>query len=263
MLAIAFPNIDPILFQIGPFALRWYGLAYVVGILLAWRYMIRLTRRSPAAIEAPHIDDFIVWATLGIILGGRIGYTMFYKAGYFLDNPLEILAMWRGGMSFHGGLVGVVIATLLFTRRRKISILALGDIVACATPIGLFLGRVANFINGELFGRVSDAPWAMVFPRGGPLPRHPSQLYEATLEGLVLFAILAWLVFATRSIERPGLLSGVFFAGYGIARIIVELFREPDAHLGFLAAGTTMGQLLSLPLVIVGAWMIHRALRAP
>ncbi len=263
MFAIAFPVIDPIAIEIGPFAIRWYALAYVVGILLSWRYMIRLTRRTPAEIEVSHIDDLIVWGTLGIILGGRIGYTMFYRPGYFVDHPLEILAMWRGGMSFHGGFLGVVIAILLFARRRKIGFLALGDIVVCAAPIGLFLGRIANFVNGELFGRVSDAPWAMVFPHGGPLARHPSQLYEAALEGLVLFAILAWLAFATRALERPGLLGGVFLAGYGIARIVVELFRQPDAHLGFLAAGATMGQLLSLPLVLVGAWMIHRALASP
>ena len=263
MFAIAYPAIDPIALEIGPIAIRWYSLAYVVGILLSWRYMIRLIRRSPGAIEAVHIDDLIVWGTLGIILGGRIGYTIFYKPVYFLDNPLEILAMWRGGMSFHGGLLGVLIAVFLFTRRRGIGFVALGDIVVCATPIGLFLGRIANFINGELFGRASDAPWAMVFPHGGPLPRHPSQLYEAGLEGLVLFAVLAWLAFGTRALERPGLLGGVFFAGYGIARIIAEMFREPDVHLGFLAAGTTMGQLLSLPLVLVGAWLIHRALRTP
>ncbi len=263
MFAIAFPAIDPIAIEIGPFAIRWYALAYVVGILLSWRYMIRLTRRTPAGIEAIHIDDLIVWGTLGIILGGRIGYTMFYRPDYFVDHPLEILAMWRGGMSFHGGFLGVVIAILLFARLRKIGFLALGDLVVCAAPIGLFLGRIANFVNGELFGRVSDAPWAMVFPRGGPLARHPSQLYEAALEGLVLFAILAWLAFATRALERPGLLGGVFLAGYGIARIVVELFRQPDAHLGFLAAGATMGQLLSLPLVLVGAWMIHRALKSP
>ena len=263
MFAIVYPAIDPIAIEIGPIAIRWYSLAYVVGILLSWRYMIRLIRRSPGGIEAVHIDDLIVWGTLGIILGGRIGYTMFYKPGYFLDNPLEILAMWRGGMSFHGGLLGVLIAVFLFTRRRGIGFVALGDIVVCAAPIGLFLGRIANFINGELFGRASDAPWAMVFPHGGPLARHPSQLYEAGLEGLVLFAVLAWLAFGTRALERPGLLGGVFFAGYGIARIIAEMFRGPDAHLGFLAAGATMGQLLSLPLVLAGAWLIHRALSTP
>ena len=263
MFALVFPAIDPIAIAIGPIAIRWYSLAYVVGILLGWRYMLRLARRSPAKIETAHIDDLIVWATLGIILGGRIGYTMFYRPGYFLDHPLEILAMWRGGMSFHGGLLGVLIAIFLFARKRKISFVALGDIVVCAAPIGLFLGRIANFINGELFGRVGDVWWAMVFPHGGPLPRHPSQLYEAVLEGLVLFAVLAWLAFGTRSLERTGLLGGAFFVGYGIARIIVEMFREPDAHLGFLAAGATMGQLLSLPLVLVGAWLIYRAPRAP
>ena len=263
MFAIAYPAIDPIAIEIGPIAIRWYALAYVVSILISWRYMIRLVRRSTEKIQSAHIDDLIVWATLGIILGGRIGYTMFYKPAYFLDNPLEILAIWRGGMSFHGGLLGVLIAVYLYTLRRKIGFISLGDIVVCSAPIGLFFGRIANFINGELFGRASDAPWAMVFPHGGSEPRHPSQLYEAGLEGLVLFAVLAWLVYRTPALERPGLLSGVFFAGYGITRIIAEMFREPDAHLGFLAAGTTMGQLLSLPLVIIGAWLVHRALRMP
>jgi phosphatidylglycerol:prolipoprotein diacylglycerol transferase len=263
LFALAFPNIDPILFQIGPFAIRWYALAYVVGILLAWRYMIRLARRSPAGIEARDIDDYIVWATIGIILGGRIGYVMFYRPGYFLENPLQIFAMWQGGMSSHGGMLGVLIATFLFARRRKIGFVALGDIVVAGAPIGLFLGRVANFVNGELFGRASDVPWAMVFPHGGPVPRHPSQLYQAGLEGLLLFTLLAWLAYRTRALERPGLLGGVFFAGYGVSRVIVELFREPDAHLGFLVAGATMGQLLSLPLVLAGVWLILRAPRAP
>ena len=263
MFAIAYPAIDPIAIEIGPIVIRWYALAYVVSILISWRYMIRLIRRSTGEIQSVHIDDLIVWATAGIILGGRIGYTMFYKPAYFLDNPFEILAIWRGGMSFHGGLLGVLIAVYLYTLRRKIGFVSLGDIVVCAAPIGLFFGRIANFINGELFGRASNAPWAMVFPYGGSEPRHPSQLYEAGLEGLVLFAVLAWLVYRTRALERPGLLSGVFFAGYGITRIIAEMFREPDAHLGFLAAGTTMGQLLSLPLVIIGAWLVHRALRMP
>jgi phosphatidylglycerol:prolipoprotein diacylglycerol transferase len=260
--AIAFPAIDPVLVEIGPIAIRWYSLAYVVGILAGWRYALRLARRSPAEIDARFIDDAIVWVTLGIIIGGRLGYVLFYKPGHFLEHPLQIFAMWEGGMSFHGGLLGVLIAVVLFARRHKIGLLYLGDVLVCAVPIGLFLGRIANFINGELFGRATDVPWAVVFPHGGPLGRHPSQLYEAVLEGLVLFALLSWLAFATRSMERPGLLAGVFFAGYGIARIIVELFREPDAHLGFLAAGTTMGQWLSLPLVLGGAWLIHHGLKA-
>ena len=263
MFAIVYPAIDPILIEIGPFAIRWYALAYVVGIVLGWRYTIRLARHSPAGIEVRDIDDYIVWLTLGIIIGGRLGYTMFYKPGYFLAHPLEILATWQGGMSFHGGLLGVLIATALFARRRQISLFSLGDIICAAVPIGLLLGRIANFVNGELFGRASDVPWAMVFPHGGPYARHPSQLYEAALEGVVLLAILAWLAYRTRALERPGLIAGVFFAGYGTARIIVEFFREPDSHLGFLAAGATMGQLLSLPLVIFGAWLIHRAMKAP
>ena len=261
MYAIAFPAIDPIALQIGPFALRWYALAYVTGIVAAWRYMLFLGRRPPERATARDIDDFVVWATLAIVLGGRLGYVLFYRPGYYLDNPLEALALWRGGMSFHGGLLGVLAATILFARKRRIGLLAFGDILACAAPIGLFLGRIANFINGELFGRFSDVPWAMAFPRGGPTPRHPSQLYEAALEGLVLFAVLAWLALGTRALNKPGLLSGAFFTGYGIARIVAELFRQPDAHLGFLGLGTTMGQLLSLPLVLGGVALIYYANR--
>jgi phosphatidylglycerol---prolipoprotein diacylglyceryl transferase len=262
MLALTFPMIDPIALQLGPVAIRWYSLAYVTGILVGWRYMLYLAKRPPKVLGRADIDDFIVWATLGVILGGRLGYVLFYRPGYYIDNPASILTVWQGGMSFHGGLLGMIVATIIFARRRKANWLSVGDLVVCAAPIGLFFGRLANFINGELYGRISDVSWAMVFPRGGPLPRHPSQLYEAALEGLVLFAVLAWIALGTRALERPGLLSGVFFTGYGIARIIAEMFRQPDANLGFLAVGATMGQLLSIPVLLGGLWLIHYSRRA-
>lgn len=254
--ALTYPTIDPVLIEIGPFAVRWYALSYIAGILLAWRYMVVLARRSPVGITKAHTDDFIVWATLGVVLGGRFGYVIFYKPGYFLDHPLEAFAVWQGGMSFHGGLLGVIVAIWLFSRLRKYPWIAIGDIVACTAPIGLCLGRIANFINGELYGRVTESPLGMVFPGGGPLPRHPSQLYQAALEGLLLFLILAWLASRPGVFERRGFLSGVFLVGYGIARPVAEFFREPDAHIGFLTMGTTMGQWLSLPLLAVGIWLI-------
>lgn len=257
--ALTYPTIDPVLIEIGPFAIRWYALSYIAGILLAWRYMVVLARRSPVEITKAHTDDFIVWATFGVVLGGRFGYVIFYKADYFLDHPLEAFAVWQGGMSFHGGLLGVIFAIWLFSRLRNYSWIAIGDIVACTAPIGLCLGRIANFINGELYGRVTDSPLGMVFPGGGPLPRHPSQLYQAALEGLLLFVILAWLASRPGVFERRGLLSGVFLTGYGIARPVAEFFREPDAHIGFLVMGSTMGQWLSLPLLAVGIWLIFRS----
>ena len=259
MFAIAFPAIDPVAVEIGPLAIRWYALAYVAGILVGWRYMIVLARRSADGIAARDIDDFVLWATLGIVLGGRLGYVLFYRPGDYLQDPLAAFALWQGGMSFHGGLCGVVIAAALFARRRGIPWLALGDLVSAAAPIGLFFGRLANFVNGELYGRPTTVPWGMAFPGAGPEPRHPSQLYEAALEGLVLFAVCAVVVFAMRGLERTGLVGGVFLAGYAIARGVAELFRQPDAHLGFLAGGATMGQLLSIPVLIAGIWLIRRA----
>lgn len=263
MYAIAFPAIDPIALEIGPLAIRWYSLAYVAGILLGWRYGMRLADRTGGTVDRSHVDDFILWATLGVILGGRLGYVLFYKPGYFIENPLEIPAMWNGGMSFHGGTIGVVLAIWWYSRRHKIAFLAFSDIITAAVPIGLFFGRLANFINGELFGRASDVPWAMVFPRGGPAPRHPSQIYEAGLEGLVLFAVIAVIIFGYQGLRRPGLVTGTFLAGYAIARFLVEYVREPDAHLGTLYGIATMGQLLSLPLAAFGFWLIQRAIRRP
>ena len=259
MFAIAFPAFDPILIQIGPFAIRWYALAYVVGLLLGWRYMRLLARRTPQVVSDTDIDDFLVWATLGVVLGGRLGYALFYQPGYFLQDPLAILQVWRGGMSFHGGFLGVVIATIIYARARRIPFLVFSDLLAVVTPVGLLLGRIANFINGELWGRVTDVPWAVIFPGAGPQPRHPSQIYEALLEGLTLLIILALLARSERIRRRHGLLSGVFLLGYAFARSFVEQFRQPDAYIGFLFGGSTMGQWLSAPMVVLGVVLIVRA----
>jgi phosphatidylglycerol:prolipoprotein diacylglycerol transferase len=211
-------------------------------------------------MTAEQLDDFVVWVTLGIILGGRLGYVLFYKPGYYLGEPLEALMLWRGGMSFHGGLLGVVAAIALFARRNRLDLFRVGDLVTAVVPIGLFFGRIANFINGELFGRAApDVPWAMVFPHGGPEPRHPSQLYQAGLEGLCLLLLLFALARSAKWRSRPGAIAGAFLAGYGVARCIGELFREPDAHLGFLWGPLTMGMLLSLPMMAAGAWLIATA----
>ncbi|MGQ0664672.1 MAG: prolipoprotein diacylglyceryl transferase [Pseudomonadota bacterium] len=262
VLALPFPAIDPVAIELGPLVIRWYALAYIAGIVLGWRYAIHLVRRPPLFMTAAAIDDFVVWATVGIIAGGRLGYVLFYKPGYYVFQPWEALFLWRGGMSFHGGLIGVLVAVWLFARRHGLPVLALGDVIAAATPIGLFFGRLANFINGELYGRPTDFPLAMVFPGGGPLPRHPSQLYEAALEGLVLFAALAWYARRPGVRERPGRLGGAFLAGYALARMLAELFREPDAHLGFLLGPLTMGQALSAPMLAAGIYLIARSARA-
>jgi phosphatidylglycerol:prolipoprotein diacylglycerol transferase len=267
LLTIAFPVFDPIAISIGPFAIRWYALAYIGGIVLGWIYARSLIANErlwgePAPITLPQMDDFILWVTLGIILGGRTGYVLFYNLPFFSEHPAEIFELWKGGMSFHGGFLGCVAAVILFCRKNGIPILSLGDITTAVGPIGLFLGRLANFINSELWGRPADGsvPWAMVFPNGGPLPRHPSQLYEATLEGIVLFTILAVMI-RFGALKRPGLILGSFIAFYGLARIIGEFFREPDPQLGFLWGGLTMGMLLSVPMVIAGAIIIMTAWR--
>jgi phosphatidylglycerol:prolipoprotein diacylglycerol transferase len=263
--ALPFPVIDPVLISIGPFAIRWYALSYIAGILLGWMYARAIIRNErlwggQPPLTVADFDDFVLWVTLGIIIGGRAGYVMFYNLPYFVENPGQILQLWHGGMSFHGGFLGCVAAVVLFAWHRGISILSLGDITCAVGPIGLFLGRLANFINGELWGRTTDVPWGMVFPNGGPLPRHPSQLYEATLEGFVLLAILAILI-RKGALRRPGLIIGAFAIGYGIARSICELFRQPDPQLGFLWGGLTMGILLSVPLVLAGIAFIVVALR--
>ncbi len=258
-LVLPFPVIDPVAVSFGPFAIRWYALAYIGGIVLGWLYA-RWVIKTPALwggrspITLPQMDDFILWVTLGIVLGGRIGYVLFYNPVFFFNHPTEIFELWKGGMSFHGGFLGCVAAVTLFARRNGISILSLGDITTAVGPIGLFLGRIANFINSELWGRYADpalVPWAMVFPNGGPLPRHPSQLYEAVLEGIVLFTVLAIMI-RKGALRRPGLILGTFIAVYGLARIVGEFFREPDPQLGFLWGGLTMGMLLSVPMVIAG-----------
>ena len=259
MLTLTYPVIDPVLFEVGPLSVRWYALSYIAGILLAWRYMIWLARKSPTGISKVHVDDFLVWGTLGVVLGGRLGYVVFYKPVYFSNHPLEILALWQGGMSFHGGLLGVAFATWVFAVVRHYPPIAIGDIVACAAPIGLFLGRIANFINGELYGRITGSPFGMVFPGGGPMPRHPSQLYEAVLEGLVLFLLLLWFARKKHWFERSGFLAGVFLVGYGTLRPFAELFREPDSYMGYLPFGTTMGQWLSTPILLFGIWLIFRS----
>jgi phosphatidylglycerol:prolipoprotein diacylglycerol transferase len=264
-LLVPYPDFDPVLVQIGPFAIRWYALAYIAGILLGWLYARALIRADrlwggKAPMTTTDFDDFILWVTLGIIVGGRLGYVLFYNFPYFVEHPLEAFEIWHGGMSFHGGFAGCVLAVILFASRRGISILSLGDVTCAVGPIGLFLGRVANFINGELWGRPSDVPWAVIFPTGGPVPRHPSQLYEATLEGLVLLIGLALLIRAG-ALRRPGMIIGCFAVGYAIARVVCEFFREPDVQLGFLWGGMTMGMLLSVPLFLAGLGFIIYARR--
>jgi phosphatidylglycerol:prolipoprotein diacylglycerol transferase len=258
LFAIPFPNIDPVMVAFGPFAIRWYALAYIVGIMLGWRLVRRLVQRPGWQVTPEAIDDLLFYVTLGVILGGRLGYVLFYQAGYYLTHPLDILAVWHGGMSFHGGLLGVLTATLLFAHRRKLAFFELTDALAVATPLGLLFGRIANFINGELWGRVTDVPWAIVFPNAGPDPRHPSQLYEAALEGIVLFAVMLRLASRPYRPEARGTLSGVFLIGYSVARITVEFFRQPDAQLGFIIGGLTMGQLLSLPMLAFGIALVVR-----
>jgi phosphatidylglycerol:prolipoprotein diacylglycerol transferase len=266
-LAIPFPAFNPIAVSIGPFAIRWYALAYIGGILLGWVYARAILKSErawggPAPISLGDFDDFVLWITLGIILGGRIGYVLFYNLPFFIEHPLQIFELWTGGMSFHGGFLGCVIAVILFAHNRGLPIMSLGDIICTVEPIGQFLGRIANFINGELWGRPTDVPWAMVFPGAGPLPRHPSQLYQAGLEGLLVFIVLALMV-RFGALKRPGLIVGAFAVLYGCTRIIGEFFREPDAQLGFLWGGLTMGMLLSLPLIAAGVLIVLWAMRRP
>jgi phosphatidylglycerol---prolipoprotein diacylglyceryl transferase len=257
--AIAFPSIDPVLIEIGPVAIRWYALAYICGLILGWQYVKWLVRRPGWRLEPVDVDDLLLYVTLGVVLGGRIGYVLFYRPGFYLWHPLDALAVWEGGMSFHGGVLGVIAAMLLFAWRRNRPALEISDAVCAAVPIGLFLGRIANFVNGELFGRTTDVPWGVIFPHGGPEPRHPSQLYEAALEGLLLFAVLAWLAWQPRRPEQEGRIAGAFLVGYGLARSFAELFREPDAHLGYLVGGMTMGQILCLPMIAGGLFLLARS----
>jgi len=262
---VIFPDFDPVLIHIGPLAIRWYALAYVAGILLGWRYAVRLTRSnriwgaSAPTANPVQIDDLVLWITLGVILGGRLGYVLFYDARLIWMDPLEILKVWHGGMSFHGGLIGVSLAIVGFARANKIDILKLGDLVAPAVPFGLGFGRIANFINGELWGRPTTMPWGIIFPTAGPEPRHPSQLYEALLEGLVLFLVLRFATHRLGWLQRRGAVGGLFLMGYGVIRILLENVREPDAFMPDFPLGLTMGMLLSLPMLLGGAWLIWRA----
>ena len=260
---LMFPQFDPVIVAVGPLAIRWYALAYIVALLAGWRLVRRYAGWTPAVATPLQVDDFLTWATLGVVLGGRLGYVLFYQPGHFFSHPLEIFELWQGGMSFHGGMLGVAVAIILYCRQQKIPILGFGDRIAIVAPIGLGLGRLANFINGELWGRPApeDLPWAMIFPRVDAIPRHPSQLYQATMEGLILAILLAVLARSESIRSRFGLLSGIFLIGYGIARIIGEFFRQPDEFLGFLYAGATMGQLLSLPMIAAGIWLVWQARR--
>ncbi len=262
-----FPEIDPIAIDFGFLQIRWYALAYIAGLILGWRYIVWLTRRPAlwssggAPAREDDIDDLLLWVMLGVIFGGRLGYVVFYAPLYYLQNPVEVFALQHGGMAFHGGALGVIVALGMFARKRNISILSLGDMVAAAVPIGLFFGRLTNFVNSELWGRTTDVAWGVVFPNGGPLPRHPSQLYEAALEGGLLMAVLSFLVWRRQALARPGLITGLFIIGYGLSRILVELVRAPDAHIGFLSFGLTMGQVLSFPMMLVGGvfvWIAYR-----
>ncbi len=277
---IPYPAIDPVIVQLGPVAIRWYAIAYIVGLLLGWWYVIRLIRdkslwrgepfnnKPPMTVD--DIGDLFVWIAVGVILGGRLGYVLFYGVffcgiwtgpqcghlpGEYLSDPIKIVAAWEGGMSFHGGVIGVLLAMVLFARKRKLSLLSVGDLVCCAVPIGLFFGRIANFINGELWGKTTDVPWAMVFPNATPpgVPRHPSQIYEALLEGALLFLILRVLMYRFEFHRRPGLLAGSFLAGYGLFRFLVEFFRDSESK---IAGWFSMGQLLSLPMWAAAAFLL-------
>jgi phosphatidylglycerol---prolipoprotein diacylglyceryl transferase len=267
LLAIPFPAIDPVALRLGPLAVKWYGLAYMAGLLLGWLYIKRLLAQDrlwPSAqrpFTADKVDDLLLFMTVGVLLGGRLGYVLFYEPRFFLTNPLEIPAVWNGGMSFHGALVGSIIAIVLFARRVGADAWSVMDLCAAATPMGLFFGRLANFINAELWGRPGTVPWAMVFPGAGPMPRHPSQLYEAALEGLVLFVVLWWMTHSRHALRRPGLIAGTFLAGYGLARSISELFREPDPGHILTVGPFTAGILYSLPMIVVGIVLMRGAMQ--
>ena len=286
-----FPDIDPFIigqipafelfgFTIGPLGVRWYALAYVLGIILGWRYALKLVRGESlweprtAPASPAQIDDLILWLTLGIIGGGRLGYAAFYQPSMFL-TPVDILKLWDGGMSFHGGLIGVAVALVWFARANKLNLLSLGDVIAACAPIGLFFGRIANFINGELWGRHTDLPWGVIFCNStientyggrcpaGLYPRHPSQLYEAALEGIFLFFLLRWATHIARKLPNPGYVTGLFLLAYGVIRALLELVREPDAHMPEALRGMiTMGLLLSIPMILVGGWLIWRSSKA-
>jgi phosphatidylglycerol:prolipoprotein diacylglycerol transferase len=263
---ISLTHMDPVAFPIGPIEIKWYGISYVVGILLGWLYARRIVstryvwRDETPVMTVTDLDDFVFWAAIGIVLGGRIGYILFYDLPVYLADPLLMLQVWKGGMSFHGGITGTVIAMILFARRRGFSVWSLFDVVAASCVIGLFLGRIANFINGELWGKVSNLPWAVIFRGQEPLARHPTQLYEAGLEGLLTGLVLAYLIFFRGALKTPGFVAGAFVALYAVSRIAVEFVREPDQQLGYLYGGwLTMGMVLSVPMLLLGLWSMWRA----
>ncbi|MEM6683483.1 MAG: prolipoprotein diacylglyceryl transferase [Pseudomonadota bacterium] len=260
---LPFPEIGPFIFKItDTFGLRYYSVAYMIGLGLGWWYMTKLVKRPGAAMGKRQVDDFLMWATIGTILGGRIGSTLFYNLDSTLADPISFFKVWEGGMSFHGGLIGVSVGIIAFALKNRLSPPGVGDLAAATVPIGLFFGRIANFINGELYGRQTDVPWAMIFPSDPfKLPRHPSQLYEAVLEGAVLFIILRWVYLSTGAGRWHGFTTGVFLVGYGVFRFLVEYVRTPDAHIGLLASGLTMGQTLCLPMIACGIGFLSYARR--
>jgi phosphatidylglycerol:prolipoprotein diacylglycerol transferase len=278
---LIFPEFDPVLIHLGPIAIRWYALAYIAGILLGWRYGVslirnlRLWRGSKPGMTVLQLDDLILWITLGVILGGRLGYVLFYDFQTMRSDPIEIIRVWHGGMSFHGGLIGVTVALLGFAKFNKLNVLRVGDIVAPAVPIGLFFGRIANFVNGELWGRPTTVPWSVIFCNkrlaamnggicpAGLLARHPSQLYEAALEGVVLFLVLRWATHRAKWLPREGAIAGLFLMGYALARISLENVRQPDVQMPNFPLGLTMGMMLSAPMVLAGAGLIWRGLHKP
>jgi phosphatidylglycerol:prolipoprotein diacylglycerol transferase len=258
--ALDFPDISPILFSIGPIAIRWYSIAYLLGIFIGWFLICKQIDKKKTVLTREILEDYIFWLVVGIVLGGRFAYVLFYAFDYFIQNPVDIFKVWQGGMSFHGGLIGVIIVSFIFSRKHKIRFLELTDLLAMVAPIGLFFGRIANFINDELWGRVAyDVPWAVKFPNGGGLPRHPSQIYEALLEGVLLFVIIQLLAKNENVYKRKGIISGLFVIFYALFRMFVEQFREPDQQLGFIFGHITMGQILSFPMILIGLLVMYVA----
>jgi phosphatidylglycerol:prolipoprotein diacylglycerol transferase len=251
--AIPYPNISPVFLELGPLQFRWYGLMYLIGLVGAYFLIMHRVESRGLSMTKDQVYNMVVWAAFGVFIGGRLGYTLFYNFSYYVQHPANIVAVWEGGMSFHGGLLGVIVALFWFSQRQGIPAYQVADLAAAATPIGLGFGRLGNFINGELYGRATDVDWCMVFPSGGPACRHPSQLYEAGLEGVFLFTLL-WVIWKTA--PPPGTIFWSFITGYGVCRMIVEFFREPDAQLGFILGSFSMGQLLSFPMAVVGVFML-------
>ncbi len=261
MQSILFPQIDPIIFSVGPLAIRWYALAYVIGIVFGFLFLKKLNRLKPIVLCDNALDDIILFSVLGIVFGGRIGYVFFYDLEKFFFDPKTIFFIWKGGMSFHGGLIGLIFSLFLLSKKHKFNFIRSLDLVSCVAPIGLFFGRIANFINAELYGKITDVPWAVIFPNTSGLPRHPSQIYEALLEGILLFIIMNILVRKNNIRKKEGMLGGIFIASYGACRIFIEFFREPDIQIGYILNYFTMGQVLSLPMIIIGCYFIFRKVK--